>query len=605
MSHAYVAVGWNRQKKLIDLLLVLGVGLYLGVFLLVSALMHPQATAETLLIRSTGTASLLLLHLILAIGPWARLDRRALPLLYNRRHLGVTMFLLALVHGVLSLVQFHALGDRGPLVSMLTSDGSFGVPGDPPFQVFGFLALLILFLMAATSHDFWLANLSARTWKTLHMGVYLAYALLVAHLAFGALAQDGHAGWRLLPYALGLLTLVGLHLAAARREAAADAPVDPTASGMVPVCRLDEIPQDAARIVLAGEERVAVFRHEGGLSAVSNVCAHQGGPLGEGRIVDGCITCPWHGYQYLPDSGTSPPPFTEKLATFQVALDGEQVYVDPRPHAPGPRLEPAPVPTGEPATEEFYVGYAGKAPNGLATFLKPRVMAMLAGVVLAAGILSAGQAPFADATFDWGNPQSWQGRLLLDPYPQLVVDTPSCGPSRYLLCGMGKFGLPAVDTALAGHLVTLEGTLIARDQRVMLEVVPDSLALDPTPDPLSVPAGQPGEPLGEVTLRGEIVDGKCFLGVMKPGHGRTHRACAHRCLSGGIPALFVTATSSPLDADSTEHTYHLLSDSAGNPLPPDLLHAWAARPVEATGQLFRYDDLVQLRLATEGLRPLP
>ena len=66
-----------------------------------------------------GTAALLLLHVILCIGPLCRLDRRFLPLLYNRRHLGVTMFLLALAHGTFSIFQFHALGNLNPLVSLL------------------------------------------------------------------------------------------------------------------------------------------------------------------------------------------------------------------------------------------------------------------------------------------------------------------------------------------------------------------------------------------------------------------------------------------------------------------------------------------------------
>jgi hypothetical protein len=41
-----------------------------------------------------------------------------------------------------------------------------------------------------------------------------------------------------------------------------------------------------------------------------------------------------------------------------------------------------------------------------------------------------------------------------------------------------------------------------------------------------------------VTLRGEIVDSKCHLGVMTPGERRTHRACAQLCIRGGIPPLF-------------------------------------------------------------------
>jgi nitrite reductase/ring-hydroxylating ferredoxin subunit len=77
------------------------------------------------------------------------------------------------------------------------------------------------------------------------------------------------------------------------------------------------------------------------VSAISNVCQHQNGPLGEGRIIDGCVTCPWHGYQYLPDSGASPPPFTEKVPTFRTRVVDGKVLLDPCPLAPGTRVEPA------------------------------------------------------------------------------------------------------------------------------------------------------------------------------------------------------------------------------------------------------------------------
>ena len=62
--------------------------------------------------------------------------------------------------------------------------------GQIPFQPFGLAALIILFLMAATSHDFWLHNLTAPVWKTLHMGVYVAYALIVLHVIFGVLQGE-------------------------------------------------------------------------------------------------------------------------------------------------------------------------------------------------------------------------------------------------------------------------------------------------------------------------------------------------------------------------------------------------------------------------------
>ena len=104
MSVQYQAVGWNRQKRVYDLVLAGSVFVYLVLFAGLGALIHPNATIETLLIRAFGTAAFLLLHVILCIGPLCRLDRRFLPLLYNRRHLGVTMFLLALAHGVFSIV---------------------------------------------------------------------------------------------------------------------------------------------------------------------------------------------------------------------------------------------------------------------------------------------------------------------------------------------------------------------------------------------------------------------------------------------------------------------------------------------------------------------
>ena len=85
---------------------------------------------------------------------------------------------------------------------------------------------------------------------------------------------------------------------------------------------------------------MAIFKYDGKLSAVNNVCRHQGGPLGEGKVIDGCITCPWHGYQYLPGNGQSPPPFTEKVETYQLKLEGDQILLDPKPNEPGTPVEP-------------------------------------------------------------------------------------------------------------------------------------------------------------------------------------------------------------------------------------------------------------------------
>ncbi len=160
MSANYVPVAWNRQKRRYDRIMLLLIAIYLSAFILGQLVFFPQITPETLIIRATGTLAFLMLHIILAIGPLSRLDKRFLPLLYNRRHLGVTMFLIALVHGIFNIIQFHALGNVDPLLSVLTANMQYGSLVNFPFQTLGFFALLILLLMAATSHDFWLKNLS-------------------------------------------------------------------------------------------------------------------------------------------------------------------------------------------------------------------------------------------------------------------------------------------------------------------------------------------------------------------------------------------------------------------------------------------------------------
>jgi nitrite reductase/ring-hydroxylating ferredoxin subunit/DMSO/TMAO reductase YedYZ heme-binding membrane subunit len=339
MSVAYQAVGWNRQKKIYDRLLLGGVVLYLGTFVGLTLGLNPDATAEAALIRAFGTSALLLLHIILSIGPLARLDRRFLPLLYNRRHLGVTMFVLALAHGAFSILQFHAFGPLNPVASLLASNSNYQSLSAFPFQPLGFSALLIFFLMAATSHDFWLANLSAPTWKALHMLVYVAYALVVLHVIFGVLQYEtqpllvGLLG-------LGLVWVLALHLITGFRERSTDTEIL-AQDGFVDVCAVDDIAENRGRVVTVAGERLAVFRYDGKISAMSNACQHQNGPLGEGKVVDGFVVCPWHGYQYKPDCGASPAPFTEKIPTFKAQVKNGRVLVDPRPNPPGTAVEPA------------------------------------------------------------------------------------------------------------------------------------------------------------------------------------------------------------------------------------------------------------------------
>jgi nitrite reductase/ring-hydroxylating ferredoxin subunit len=180
------------------------------------------------------------------------------------------------------------------------------------------------------------------------MVVYAAYGLLVLHVTFGVLQAEMNP---LYPVAtgIGLAIVLGLHAAAALKEAALDREADAPAAddGFVDACALDDIPDNRARVVCLSGERVAVFKYDGKISALSNVCQHQNGPLGEGRILDGCVTCPWHGYQYRPETGASPPPFAEQVPTFAVRVRNGRVLVRPQPNTPGTRTEPATIPLAD------------------------------------------------------------------------------------------------------------------------------------------------------------------------------------------------------------------------------------------------------------------
>ena len=329
MGAHYTAVGWNRQKKIYDWLLFAFCVTYLAVFVATTAAVNPDYTFETVLIRATSTLAFVLLHIILSIGPLARINHKFLPLLYNRRHLGVTMFFVAMVHGGFSILQFHALGNTNPFLSLFLSNTQYNSLPGFPFQALGFFALLILLLMAATSHDFWLHNLSPKIWKSLHMLVYLAYLLIIMHVMLGVIQYETNPVL-VAVLGLGAITIISLHLIAGAREVKKDnTTYTNRQDGFVQVCQVAEIENDRAKMFCIGAERIAVFKTAGKLFAISNVCKHQNGPLGEGKVIDGCITCPWHGYQYLPHNGQSPPPFKEQVSTYDVIIKEGYVWVNP------------------------------------------------------------------------------------------------------------------------------------------------------------------------------------------------------------------------------------------------------------------------------------
>ncbi|MEC9344197.1 MAG: Rieske 2Fe-2S domain-containing protein [Pseudomonadota bacterium] len=94
------------------------------------------------------------------------------------------------------------------------------------------------------------------------------------------------------------------------------------------ICRIDEIPEEGSLIVPFFEREVHVFRSDGHVRAIANVCMHFGGPL---ECANGKFTCPWHGASY--DMNTlrrvdgPAPPNARLMALSTVIEDGILNYV--------------------------------------------------------------------------------------------------------------------------------------------------------------------------------------------------------------------------------------------------------------------------------------
>jgi hypothetical protein len=219
---------------------------------------------------------------------------------------------------------------------------------------------------------------------------------------------------------------------------------------------------------------------------------------------------------------------------------------------------------------EFYIGYQPEAPPRLARTMRRAVAVMLLGSVAIAILLLKGQLPFAASRFEYLHYNQYQGILLEWPYPLLVS-----GDKSYLLVGEGKHGADHSVSGLDGTTVLVTGSLIGNGADRMIELLPGSVN----------PVGKAGVHredmnLGTVTLTGEIVDTKCYFGVMNPGRGKVHKDCAARCISGGVPPGLLVR-----DSRETARTI-LLVGSGGRRIGRELL-SYAGEPVTISGKLIR------------------
>ncbi len=240
---------------------------------------------------------------------------------------------------------------------------------------------------------------------------------------------------------------------------------------------------------------------------------------------------------------------------------------------------------------DFFIGYTDSIPTGIKKRLFRVSLFLLVLSALLASTLVRSQNDPGDGTFEYGKVRSYEGFLTKGTVPLLIVSrTDTERPHSYLLVSEGKRGF---DSSQEAGFVSLDATLIRRDGVLMLEVAAGSV--HPTEKTFPLPV-RPASFIGLKTIIGEIVDSKCFLGVMKPGNGTVHRACARACLAGGIPPMLILKNS------NDRLQYALLTGPSGERITETVL-PFVGQPVQMTGTLLSHGALYEFRVAKGAVRP--
>lgn len=229
---------------------------------------------------------------------------------------------------------------------------------------------------------------------------------------------------------------------------------------------------------------------------------------------------------------------------------------------------------------DFYVGYL-PVPTRHKRFIRIALPLLLLAMMGLGLTIAGGQRdPGASAVFS-GEIDTWSGTAFMNPFPMLLTDSGEI----HLLMGMGKFGVADLVEPYDGTRIIVDGWPLARSDRHGIQLAPESNAIRQDTNGLP-PAEMPAEAsVRSVSLSGEIVDGKCYIGAMKPGDGKGHKACAILCIASGLPPLFASSDPSQFDF------LPLLRVNGKTELPPELLKL-AGEPVSIVGELKRVGNLM-------------
>ncbi len=245
----------------------------------------------------------------------------------------------------------------------------------------------------------------------------------------------------------------------------------------------------------------------------------------------------------------------------------------------------------------FFVGYS-PIPLDLRRWLLAICVLFVLG--LSAAGLTMGTAqddPGPGAfRFDYGR-QTVTGVVELTPYPLLRV---TAGNDRIkpgttlMLSGQGKSNVDKRAIPLEGQLAKASGVVLQRGDLNMLQLRGGKNGLSAAE---GVPPAQDTVPLGRWKLAGEICDGKCLSGAMRPGTGLAHKACANLCLIGGVPPVFVS--SQPVDGEG----FLLIVGPNGTELPSSV-YDYIAQYVSVEAEIERRGDLLVMTIEPSTLEVL-
>lgn len=246
----------------------------------------------------------------------------------------------------------------------------------------------------------------------------------------------------------------------------------------------------------------------------------------------------------------------------------------------------------------FFVGYLSvpKRLRGFVWTLSAGLLVLSVALGYWIGTTQDDPGPGA-LRFDFG-PQTVTGVIELTPLPILHVTEGSeriAAGRTLMISGQGKNGAQNRPAAMEGQVVTASGILLQRGTLDMLQLRGGTNGLDAGEGSGTVPLP---EDLGRWRLAGEICDGKCLAGAMRPGRGLAHKACANLCVAGGVPPVFVSS-------QPVEGAEFLMISGPERAEIPDSVYDFMAQFISVEGHISRHGDLLVFAIEPATIEVLP